>query len=225
MPKSSEPAARSLPRAKLAQDRSRETQRKIVKAAIALWTSRGFDEGYDNTSVEEIADSAGVTRGTVYYYFKKKEEILQEIAWLTAESIYESAIRALMTGDNIDKILEDIVTTLAHQVLKSEKPAVRRVMESSRAADDSLSRDMRAGGLTRAFSVVITHAQDRKDIPANLNSSVMAEILASMCTSCISQWTQVDDYDLEAALRGRAVFLLAGARAVDCSKAKVLGSP
>ncbi len=35
--------------------------------------------GYHNTKVQMIADEAGIANGTVYYYFKSKQEILEHI--------------------------------------------------------------------------------------------------------------------------------------------------
>jgi AcrR family transcriptional regulator len=35
--------------------------------------------GYHNTKVQMIADEAGIANGTVYYYFKSKQEILEYI--------------------------------------------------------------------------------------------------------------------------------------------------
>ncbi len=51
-------------------------KREIVDAAIKLFA----DDGYDETAVSDIVKEAGVAQGTFYYYFKSKEDILDEIA-------------------------------------------------------------------------------------------------------------------------------------------------
>jgi AcrR family transcriptional regulator len=45
--------------------------REIARAAIALFSKKGFAA----TSVEEIAEAAGIGKGTIYEYFKTKEGV------------------------------------------------------------------------------------------------------------------------------------------------------
>ena len=47
----------------------------IVDTAESLFIGKGFN----NTSVDEIVTKLGVAKGTFYYYFKSKEEILDEL--------------------------------------------------------------------------------------------------------------------------------------------------
>jgi TetR/AcrR family transcriptional regulator, cholesterol catabolism regulator len=48
---------------------------KITKQSILLFEKKGFTE----TSIQDIVDSIGVTKGTFYYYFSSKEELLMDI--------------------------------------------------------------------------------------------------------------------------------------------------
>lgn len=48
------------------------TKRKIFEAAMDLFAQKG----YDGTSVEEITSVVGIAKGTLYYHFSSKEEIL-----------------------------------------------------------------------------------------------------------------------------------------------------
>ncbi len=47
----------------------------IVRASMKLFEERGFRE----TSIQDICDVLGVTKGAFYYYFTSKEELLMEI--------------------------------------------------------------------------------------------------------------------------------------------------
>jgi AcrR family transcriptional regulator len=211
--------ARGSNRAKMAQDRSRQTRRKIVKAALKLWSRRGFDEGYDATTVEEIADHAGISRGSVYYYFKKKDDVLRELAWLTAEDIYEHALRSLMRKDGVDEVLDEMMQEMARKVSKSDPAIVRRMMQIGGIHDPgSIARDEAPGGLSRAFVVVFAHAQELGELPRRFSSLELGEIMAALCTSCISLWSRRVNTDLKSALRSKAVFVLAGARGQQASE-------
>lgn len=52
------------------------TRRKIMEASKKLIASRGFD----NVTVDEITAEAGVSKGSFYTYFKRKEDVVGEIA-------------------------------------------------------------------------------------------------------------------------------------------------
>jgi len=205
------PSAGPASPAKLAQERSRATRRKIVSAALRLWSERGFDEGFETTTVDEIAERAEISRASVYYYFPKKEDILRELAWTTSEEIYEKSLRAIMSGERAPLVIDQIMAELGAMVARSPKSAVRRMLQVRHWSFENLARDAAAGGLTRAFSVVIVHAQEAGEIPKTVSAIEVGEMLSSIAMGCISKWAIADDVDLPAMLRRRAAVILAGA--------------
>ena len=59
--------------------REREPQRSDKKDAVLLAGARLFTrQGFQGTSLDDIAKSLGVTKPTLYYYIANKEEILIE---------------------------------------------------------------------------------------------------------------------------------------------------
>lgn len=54
------------------EEKSAETRRRLLDAAIACLVERG----YSNTTTSEIAERAGLSRGAQLYHFPKKEELL-----------------------------------------------------------------------------------------------------------------------------------------------------
>lgn len=60
---------------KVRQVRAAETRRKIVAAAKKLITEKGFE----SVAIEDIAKEAGVSTGSFYTYFKKKEDVIEEL--------------------------------------------------------------------------------------------------------------------------------------------------
>ena len=68
---------------KVRQARAAETRKRIVAAAKKLITENGFE----NVSIEDIAKEAEVSTGSFYTYFKKKEDVIEE---LTAEVLLPS---------------------------------------------------------------------------------------------------------------------------------------
>jgi AcrR family transcriptional regulator len=52
-----------------------ERRKDLLDAAVSLFRDRGFDE----TTVQDIAEAAGVAAGTLYLYFPSKEHLLSAI--------------------------------------------------------------------------------------------------------------------------------------------------
>lgn len=52
-----------------------ETRKALLKAALDLFAERGFTD----TSTQDLADRARVTKGAFYYHFRTKEQILHII--------------------------------------------------------------------------------------------------------------------------------------------------
>lgn len=52
-----------------------ETQRRILDIAFRLFT----EKGYDHTTIQDIVDALGMSKGAVYHHFKSKEDILDHL--------------------------------------------------------------------------------------------------------------------------------------------------
>ena len=52
-----------------------KTRRELAEIAYSLF----LDNGYENTSVDEIINRAGIAKGTFYYHYDSKEQVLEEV--------------------------------------------------------------------------------------------------------------------------------------------------
>ena len=50
-------------------------EQRLVASATRLFATKGFDR----TSVQEIVEAAGVTKGAMYHYFDSKDDLLAAI--------------------------------------------------------------------------------------------------------------------------------------------------
>ena len=64
---------------------SKNTKGKIVSAAWQLF----YEQGYDNTTVEEIVEASGTSRGSFYHYFDGKDALLSSLSYLFDEKYDE----------------------------------------------------------------------------------------------------------------------------------------
>ena len=66
----------------------------LIQIAYRLFVTRG----YEHTSVDEIIAEAGIAKGTYYYYFESKEQMLEDVIGMMLQSEAEKA-EAVMHAD------------------------------------------------------------------------------------------------------------------------------
>ena len=64
---------------------ARNTKGKIVSAAWKLF----YQQGYDNTTIEEIVEASGTSRGSFYHYFEGKDALLSSLSYLFDDKYVE----------------------------------------------------------------------------------------------------------------------------------------
>ncbi len=60
---------------------------EILDAAEKLFAAKGFD----NTSTGDLLDAVGIARGTLYYHFKSKEDILDSVIQRITDRLMQDA--------------------------------------------------------------------------------------------------------------------------------------
>ncbi|MGG8409728.1 TetR/AcrR family transcriptional regulator [Streptomyces sp. 12297] len=56
-----------------------EDETPVPQRLMAVATRLFAERGYDRTSVQEIVEAAGVTKGALYHYFGSKDDLLHEV--------------------------------------------------------------------------------------------------------------------------------------------------
>lgn len=69
----------------MAKKKTRNTKGKIISAAWKLF----YDQGYENTTVDEIVEESGTSKGSFYHYFEGKDSLLSSLSFLFDEKYDE----------------------------------------------------------------------------------------------------------------------------------------
>ncbi|WP_179801694.1 TetR/AcrR family transcriptional regulator [Micromonospora purpureochromogenes] len=113
------------------------TRERIQAVALELFT----EQGYERTSLREIAERLNVTKAALYYHFKSKDEIVNSlvedrvqridelIAWARSQPPTRATRRALLNK-------------YADMMFASEQPSVMRFFEQNQTVLKSLSAGM-----------------------------------------------------------------------------------
>ena len=80
----------------------------ILRAATRLFANRG----YTGTTVREIVEMAGVTKPTLYYYFKNKEDVYINLMDLAMKALSSIIAQSLATPGSMRTRLINLYTTL-----------------------------------------------------------------------------------------------------------------
>jgi len=103
-----------------------ETRQHILDIAIRLFSQQGVS----STSLADIAKAAGVTRGAIYWHFKNKSELFNEIWQLTESSISDLEIeyRAKFPGDPLSVIRELLIYILQATVAEERRRLMTEII-------------------------------------------------------------------------------------------------
>jgi AcrR family transcriptional regulator len=90
--------------------KKRATRQRISDTATALFIQRGFDE----VTVADVADAAGVSKVTVFNYFPRKENLFFDRGD-EAMALLRGALRSRRPGDSIPEAVRRLILDLAEQ--------------------------------------------------------------------------------------------------------------
>ncbi|MFI7124793.1 TetR/AcrR family transcriptional regulator [Nonomuraea sp. NPDC050153] len=179
-----------------------ETRQKVFRAAVELIA----EHGYAATTVDAIAERAGVAKGTVFYNFGSKEGLFEALLEHSVDLLAE-ALAAADTGESALDALDSVVlgqlrffeehgafarVLLAEMWRTAWQKAVARLRESALGVYASVLRRAAANGEVRAdldvetastavFGMVLTVAIERRalypDRPLERTHATLAELL------------------------------------------------
>jgi len=178
----------------LRERKKRETREALTRAALELFAERGYDE----TTLAEIAEAAGVSTRTIFAYFPSKEDIL----FATTQAMCDALARALVerpAGTDALTALREFILASVHEksdldqklgqviagdaTLTSHKRArISQLQEALGAAiaddlgvgPDDLRPQVAAASVTAAFEVL--EKQDSGRSRASTTDEVAAAI-------------------------------------------------
>jgi AcrR family transcriptional regulator len=85
---------------------------KIVSAALTVLSRNG----YENTTINDVASAAGVSRGLLHYYFKDKEDMVAKALTFGFGSMWESSMGSLQKARSADELVNGMIEVLKKNV-------------------------------------------------------------------------------------------------------------
>lgn len=120
---------RSAPvREGLRQRKRRETLQRITDAGICLF----IDNGYEATTLDEIAAKAGISRRTFFHYFRSKDEILISLQSGVGDMLI-AALREAPGGQRPLEAIRDATVKVCALIAAEDMIVIDRLMRTSEA--------------------------------------------------------------------------------------------
>jgi AcrR family transcriptional regulator len=201
-------------RSSLVQERSRRTRQELVNAAVKLWSERGFENGVETTTVEEIARAAGVTKGTFYFHFAHKEDVLLEMSNTAGDDAMEAAKASAAAGDSIDVVVQDAFAEMARRTERMPRAAIARTLREF-YKHPTTSREHSA--TRQVFPGLLEAAQQRGELPPDADTLEIADMLNALMITAVEGWVHGVYPKLAPELAYRVRVLFAGVRSVHAS--------
>lgn len=85
----------------MAKKNNRDTKGRIIEAAWSLF----YRQGYDDTTVEEIIQESGTSRGSFYHYFEGKDALLSSLSYLFDRKYEELSPTLDPQQDRFDQLM------------------------------------------------------------------------------------------------------------------------
>ena len=83
-------------------------KQELLQIAYRMFLQKGYEE----TSVDEIISQAGIAKGTYYYYFETKEQMLEEVIGMMIGQEIQAAEQILQTDLPVPQKILGIITSL-----------------------------------------------------------------------------------------------------------------
>ncbi len=92
-----------------------DTKHKIITSAWKLF----YEQGYENTTVDEIIAESGTSKGSFYHYFSSKDELLSSLSYIFDQKYRELEVNLNDNQSCFEKLLylnQELFTMIENKI-------------------------------------------------------------------------------------------------------------
>ena len=175
--------------------RKNDTKKKIVSAAWRLF----YEQGYDDTTVEEIIAESGTSKGSFYHYFEGKDALLSSLSFLFDEKYAELRPQLSEEVTSMEKLL-----FLNHELFSVIENTVPLDLMARLFSTQLITRGERHlldhnRLYYRLLRQIVTEGQERGELRSDLSVNEMTKLYAMCERALMYDWCICSgDYSLKA---------------------------
>jgi TetR/AcrR family fatty acid metabolism transcriptional regulator len=159
---------------------------QIIEAAIRVFARNG----YYNSRVSDIAREAGIASGTIYLYFRTKEEILVTL-FREKMAAFVAHLRREIAGER-DAVAKIRRLVELHFTVLEESPALAEVVQVELRQGQKFFRGASAHEVSAYFELIgsvleegVAAGHFRADVPVKVATKVLFGAMDQMATSWV----------------------------------------
>lgn len=107
-----EKASKSSPRG---QAQKSQRQEQILAAAFRVFAS----QGYEAARLDDVAERAGIAKGTIYLYFRDKKQLFRAVVRSLLKKRLDAVARTF--SGSAEDLLRDLVSRMYGEIVSNEK--------------------------------------------------------------------------------------------------------
>lgn len=162
----------------------RNTKGKIISAAWRLF----YEQGYEDTTMEDILDASGVSKGTFYHYFEGKDALLGTLSVLFDEK-YEELIPTIGEEENAVEVLARLNRELFSMIESSVSlDLLARLLSTQLTTRGEKHLMDRNRVYFRLLRDVIVRGQSRGELRSDLSVNEIVKAYALMERALMYDW-------------------------------------
>ena len=169
----------------LREEKKKKTKESILEAAIHLFS----EQGYQKTSIEQIAKAAGVGKGTVYGYFRTKKDIIKGFCEFELEQIHLELVRRSDLNEPVVEQLKTIYMMEFRHITRNREFGRHFMRETvfpeQHASQDALDIDDQYLAL---FFPILRQAQKRGELREDIEPLHIIAHFYSIYLLLVSAW-------------------------------------
>lgn len=157
----------------------------ILRAAIKVFAHNG----YFNSKVSDIAGEAGIADGTVYLYFKSKEEILHSIFDRAMEEFIAEGRSEISGLERADEKLRRIARLHLEKLGADRDAAI--VFQVELRGSTKFMEEFSAAGFGEYLNIIreiIAEGQKQGVFREDLNATICSKILYGALDEMVTNW-------------------------------------
>ena len=182
------------------------TKRLIFESAIRIFS----DCGYRGATMDDIASSAGLAKGTLYYHFTSKEEIFNFIVEEGIQILQDQVLEVQKIDiDPKEKLVEisEIQLSFLHGYTDVLEVLMSQLWGNEKRQDD-LRKKIR--GYIKEIEINIKKAMDEGKIEPGDSELMAYEFFGALCIAAIYESIHIEKVDLDNIIRKTVEFTLKG---------------
>lgn len=182
--------------------RKREVRGRIMDAAMARFVGQGFDD----TTVDQIAEDADVAQKTFFNYFPTKQDLLQQLAEERIDELQEILEEERDRSGSTPAKLEHCFIRLSELLEQRGRFGRDLVLEVMRARSVGETGD-EISKLHGSFGAILRDGQDVGDVRHDHPVEFLTEMVVACFGGVMNNWLNIPDYPVKDRLAQTAAFL------------------